>query len=231
MSKSGQDPHLYASPGFLKFTENKSQWQPNILYQSDFWGGRLFLEKKCFTYVFYQLNMFELIHPHPASLAPKEDPSKMVFKFQAVKINFLKADTNALTKGNDSLSDYSNYFIGNDKRKWASHVESYHNVVYQNLYPFINLKVYSENNNVKYDFILKNSANINDIKMQVVGSDGLYLKDHNLILKTSVGDVVQEKPFAYQMINGALNKVACEFTLKENIIGFKLKSSYNKNFP
>src|SRR5258705_5886360 len=37
----------------LSFTENKGQWESNILFQADFRGGRLFLEKNDFTYVFY----------------------------------------------------------------------------------------------------------------------------------------------------------------------------------
>jgi hypothetical protein len=42
---SGQD--------IIKFTENKNQWDKNVLYRAQLDGGVLFLEKNCFTYNFY----------------------------------------------------------------------------------------------------------------------------------------------------------------------------------
>src|SRR5690349_9533751 len=47
----------------LLFTENKGQWESNILFQTDFRGGRLFLEKNDFMYVFYHPDDFAYLHP------------------------------------------------------------------------------------------------------------------------------------------------------------------------
>jgi hypothetical protein len=38
----------------LKFVKNKGQWCPNVLYRADLNNGCVFLEKNCFTYVFYR---------------------------------------------------------------------------------------------------------------------------------------------------------------------------------
>src|SRR4051812_33710081 len=37
----------------IKFTENKKQWDKQVLYRAQLDGGALFLEKNCFTYAFY----------------------------------------------------------------------------------------------------------------------------------------------------------------------------------
>lgn len=37
----------------IRFTENKNQWDKNVLYRAQLDGGVLFLQKNCFTYSFY----------------------------------------------------------------------------------------------------------------------------------------------------------------------------------
>jgi len=36
----------------IQFTENKGQWEPNVLYKADIPVGNLFIEKNVLTYLF-----------------------------------------------------------------------------------------------------------------------------------------------------------------------------------
>ena len=84
---------------------------------------------------------------------------------------FENANENIKIKGKEASKDYENYFLGNDKTKWASYVRRYPVVHYENIYSKIDLKVYSQGFNFKYDFILKPHANIKDIQLIYKGLD------------------------------------------------------------
>ncbi len=51
-------------PSYLNYIKNKGQWNSKVLYQTDFRGGRLFLEKNAFTYLFYPQDGLRELHPH-----------------------------------------------------------------------------------------------------------------------------------------------------------------------
>ncbi|RLF72353.1 MAG: hypothetical protein DRN55_06300, partial [Thermoplasmata archaeon] len=60
----------------------------------------------------------------------------------------------AVPRGMDRKSFYFNYFLGNDSSRWASFVPAYGEVLYENLYPNIDLRFYFTDKGLKYDFIV-----------------------------------------------------------------------------
>ena len=145
---------------YVNYTENKGQWYNKVLYQGDFEGGRIFLEKDAFTYVFTPPGWAERLHPGPNT--SRQDLRYCVMTFQAVRMQFLNSMPAAI-EGGEQRSYYSNYFLGNDKSKWASRTRSFGEVNYNNLYPGVSVKVFSDMRNVRYDFILDPHANISQI--------------------------------------------------------------------
>jgi len=221
--------HLWASPNDFVFTENKNQWHKNVLFKADIPSGNLFLERNCFTYQFYDAEALNRIYghklPHPdppqkggeiVSNSTISSPSVRSggVRFHSFKVNFLNSNSSVMVRGTDKSEHYNNYFIGNEKSKWASEVYSYNKVAYQNLYDKINMEIYTSENNLKYDFIVKPNGNTNDILLDIAGVSNIYLKDGNLIIKTSLNELIEQKPFAYQEINGIKKIVACNFILK-----------------
>ncbi|MBL7884144.1 MAG: hypothetical protein JNL69_08740, partial [Bacteroidia bacterium] len=73
---------------FIKFTENKNQWEPNILFRAFLDGGSLFLEKNKFTYNFY--NKEALHHNHVL----KEKQNPLPINSHAFTVTFLNAEKN-----------------------------------------------------------------------------------------------------------------------------------------
>ena len=49
------------------------------------------------------------------------------------------ANANAAVTGADELPGKSNYFIGNDPKKWRTNVPNYAKVRYQDVYPGVDL--------------------------------------------------------------------------------------------
>lgn len=215
-------PHVLLAaeddPHNLFYIKNQGQWEENVQYRADFRGGRVFLEKKAFTYLFYPAGGFSKLHPH---LGGTSESGSYTFDFQAVKMEFEGA-LDAVLEGNDKSEIYHNYFLGNDSKKWAANVGLYKGVTYRQLYPGISVKVLSDMNNVRYDFVLAPGADPSAIKLKFTGQNGLSVKNGHLYLKTVVGEILQQSPFAYQEINGEKRRVTCAYVLKEDKVSLSL---------
>ncbi len=71
------------------------------------------------------------------------------------------------------------------------------------LYKGVDLSVYAnEQVPLKYDFILAPHAEVSQISMRIDGADALRIKNNALQIVTSVGTVIEQKPYAYQIIDG-----------------------------
>jgi len=216
---------LQHSPSHIWFTENKGQWDTDILYKGKFYGGNVFLKSNEITYLFYpKEGLKELYHKkhHNSNF----DTS---LTYHAMNMKFLNANPQPIISQIDSNLFYENYFIGKDQKHWASHVKSYKQILYNQLYNHIDLKTLSSKNNFRYDFVLHPGAAINDIAILWEGDDGLQIKDGKLIINTAVGEVYQTAPYAYQVINGRKKSVACQYVLEKSILKFKITESYDKS--
>ncbi len=211
----------------LRFTENKGQWNDNILFRAQLDGGALFLEKNCLTFDFYDKVKYRSLHHGGIANGKYKDLS---INAHAYKIYFENCNPNSKLEKLQQGSDYENYFIGNDRSKWQGNVKNYHQLWLRNIYNGIDYEALTTNNGIKYNFYLKPNASITDIKLRYEGIDKIKLKDGALILKLNINQVVEQKPYAYQLINGKVKQVVCNYKLKDNILSFDLPEGYNKNY-
>ena len=142
----------------IHFVQNLGQWNSNVLFSSQMRNSALFVEQQCFTIVV-------------RGEAPKEAPfhHSRGHKLHAYRINFAGSSPNATISGDGIGTSFDNYYIGNNPEKWKSHVPNYSNVTYSNIYPNINLHVYSAEHALKYDFEVLPGANPNDIALHYNG--------------------------------------------------------------
>jgi gliding motility-associated-like protein len=212
----------------IRFTENKNQWDKNILYRAQLDGGVLFLEKNCFTYNFYDkaaLHAAHFGHTKNALINPGIQP----IKSHAFRVSFVNALAEVSTEPKQICKDYNNYFIGKDETKWAGNVGNYKEVIYDNIYEGIKIQLLGKTNSIKYNFIVAAQANPASIQLNYEGLDSIYLNQGNLILKTSINEMTEQKPFAYQLINGEQIPVPCYFVLKNKTLSFQFPRGYNRN--
>lgn len=213
----------------LHFEENKGQWDDRALFKTDLKGGRLFLEKNTLTYTFY--NPADLDRIHAKRHEQNADISSEIINNHAFKVRFEGAQEQPFVHGTGQKHEYHNYFIGNDPSKWATDVKLFEKVHYTALYPFIDLDVYSHKGNLKYDLTVMPGGKASNIRMKYDGTDGLVLQDGNLVIKTSVNDIIEQKPYAYQEINGQRIRVECRFVLKKNTVSFAFPKGYDNSVP
>lgn len=219
-----------AQNAVLEFKENKGQWNQNVLFKAHIPGGNLYLESKKLTYQFFNENdvlRMDDVH-HGFITNPTHQDS--VMNLHAFQVSFLNALTPRLSP-EKARKDYENYFVDNDPSKWVSNVKKYETVQYQELYQGVDLKFYMKENHMKYDFIVSSNGNPHEIKMLYEGVDNISLKNGDLHIQTSVNEVLEQKPYAYQIINGREKEVKCKFVLEGNTLSFSFPKGYKKNFP
>ncbi|PBQ33473.1 hypothetical protein CNR22_17380 [Sphingobacteriaceae bacterium] len=216
-------PHV--SPA-LKLTENLGQWQSEVLFKAQLDGGALYVEKAGLTFNFYDKKKYRAIH-HGGAL--KNKFSNLDINCHAYKIKFEKCNTAAAIDKFQAGPDYENFFLGGDKTKWKSGVKNYHQIFLRNLYPDIDYELITAVNGLKYNFHVKAKADPSLIKMRYQGIDKPRLKDGTLVLSLSVNEVIEQRPYAYQLINGVVREVKCDYRLRDNVVSFEFPEGYDKN--
>ena len=193
----------------ILFSENKGQWDEQVLFRSQMRLSTLFVERDCFTFVVQHRDNDNLKH------FPCDYTQKGRYRQHSYRIRFDGCTTKRV-EGNDKEAGYENYFIGRDRSRWASEVGVFQSILYQSLYNGIDLKVYAASNAMKYDFIVNPGADASQIVIAYEGIDGIRLQDGNIIVKTSVADIVELSPYAYQFIDGKQIEVKARYKLRDN---------------
>lgn len=209
----------------IRLIANDGQWESQVLYRAEIPGGQLYLEKKAFTFDFISSRAQSQIGRAHVGLDKFPD----IIEKHAYHVVFSNANSDAKITPNVEHSEHYNYFIGNNPDRWAGNVKAYSQVNYEDLYPHIDLSLYSNEGYLKYDFIVKKGGDPSDILMLYDGidADDLIIEDGALHIHTSVNEIIEERPYAYQWINGFKKEVPCEFVLKNNEVHFSM-GDYDK---
>lgn len=212
----------------LQFIENKGQWDNNATFTATVPNGHLFVEPQALHFIFKHPEDVAAAFKHPRAF--EDDFKSYTIRSHAVRIEFEGCSAFPQTYGESPQSTYYNYFLGNDPIFWKSGVKAYEKVQFTNLYPHINAALYaSENSGLKYDMIVHPGGKVSDIQLYYRGQESIILSDDGLHITTSVNEWVEQKPFAYQLINGIQKEIPCSFVLRENRVSFKV-GSYDSSY-
>jgi gliding motility-associated-like protein len=212
----------------IDFIENHNQFPQQVLYKAALPGGALFLTGAGFTYTYYSTQDLERIHELKHSNGKVSDEP---VHCHAYKVQFAGADENAPSITEGKRNYHHNYFLGNDPAQWAGDVPLFGKVTRKNIYRNIDAVIYSKGGAVKYDFVVQAGADAAAIRLQFEGVTPRLQKNGNLELKTSVNTVIEQAPYAYQVINGKTVTVPCRYKLTAaNLVVFDLPKGYNKQY-
>ncbi|MCK7559710.1 SBBP repeat-containing protein [Chitinophaga sedimenti] len=148
----------------------------------------------------------------------------------AYEVTFLNANPNPQLVPDKQTGGVSNYFIGNDPKMWASGVLSYQSITYKDLYPNVDLHVYSDGGQMKYDLIVHPGADPSKIALQYTGAEKMSIKEQ-LVIQTSVGEAMELMPFAYQYVDNQRVTVKVSYQLKGNNVTYKISGRYDNAYP
>ena len=119
----------------------------------------------------------------------------------AVEVMFDGASSAIKVKEDHSNAAKFNYFLGNDPNKWAQDVPSFGEIVYEDVYPGIDFKMYAFRQTLKYEFLVDPQADASKIKLRYEGSKSLKLEDNQLAVETSINTFRELKPYTLSLIH------------------------------
>ena len=182
----------------LEFIQNKGQWDGRVRYEAALPAGRLFVLPNALTYNF--LDPALLNHHHGAGtgqvLPAGSTAAAAGIAAHAYTVHFEKANARVrLTAETPTAGEY-NYFVGNDARRWASHVAGFRRLRYEELWPGIDLTLYENaGQHLEYDVLLAPRANPARVALRYDGATNLALSAAgNLVIKTTVGTTTELAP-------------------------------------
>lgn len=146
-----------------------------------------------------------------------------------LKLNF-EGSNKVVPRANGLLTHKSNFFYGNDSSKWYTDVPNYREIIYEGLYENIDLRYYSNEKGLKYDFIMRPGGAPGDIILNYEGGQDLQMDTQdNLIINTPIGNVVDSELFIYQDSTKYKSKVDGVFKkIDSKTYGFEVTGEYNK---
>jgi hypothetical protein len=117
-----------------------------------------------------------------------------------LRLKLVGANPKPVIAGAEELPGKSNYFIGNDPKKWRTDVLTYAKVKYENVYPGVDLVYYGNQGQLEYDFVVAPSADPRSIRLGFAGVRRVQIdrKTGDLLVRTGKAFVRFKKPLVYQ---------------------------------
>ena len=149
-----------------------------------------------------------------------------------VRMKLVGANPPREARGLELLPGVSNYYLGNDPALWRTGVPQYRRVSYGGVYPGIDLVAYGNQRNLEYDFVVAPGADPRHVQVAWEGVDSQSLNsDGDLVLRTSLGEIVQKRPRVYQDTPSGRVEVAAKYSLTSGRrVGFDL-ARYDRRKP
>ena len=207
--------------GSYPFIPNEGQWAKAVKYKVEMKDAAVFFEKDAFHY-----QIIQQTYHHPGH----DFKEKINYNAHIFKTIFIGSNESVELRGSGISPYYYNFYLGKDPNRWKSRVFLNDQIDYIDLYEGIDLNAYLYNGNLKYDYVVKAGADPSQIQFYYDGVPKPKLKDGRLIIRHSFNEFIEEKPFAYQLINQDTVPVNCRYQLSENTVSFEFPESYNEEY-
>jgi len=140
-----------------------------------------------------------------------------------VRLRLAGANVHPAVAGLNRLPGAGNYLLGADAARWRTGVASYARVAYRDVYRGVDLFYHGAGGRLEDDFVVAAGADPRVIQLDVSGAGRPRLDARGaLVLHTAAGDVVQERPAAYQRIGGRRRAVMGRYALRGARVSFAL---------
>ncbi len=197
----------------LAFVANQGQTRPDIQFQAHDLGGTLYFAK---TEVVLALQSVE-----------KETAS-------SIHLQFVGAEPDVALHEGNALPGVVNYLIGDQPSEWLTNIPTYGSIIYESLYPGIDLRYDGANGRLKGTYLVAPGANPSLIQWQHAGANSVTADAAgNLVitLPNAAATIQEAAPIAWQEIDGQKLNVPVSYAIGNNgAVGFTL-GQYNPQLP
>jgi hypothetical protein len=215
----------------LSFEGNQGQTDRQVKFLSRGKGYTLFLTKDEAVFSLRggknESRLTSLARPRPRS-----ETGAAAAPSATLRMKLVNANPAAEIAGSDELPGKSNYFLGNDPKKWRTNVPTYAKVKYRNVYSGIDLLYYGNQGQLEYDFAVAPGADPGRIQLDIRGAKSIRRDAQgDLVLQIAGSEVRWRKPVVYQERDGARQEIAGRYVIKRgHRVGFEV-ASYDRTSP
>jgi len=130
-----------------------------------------------------------------------------------VKMDFQGERDSVIPRGLERRRAVFSYFRGKSE-KWRTGVPSYSKIVYEDLWPGIDLVYSGEASRRKCDFLVKPGADPQSIRFQLTGASDVVLRESGVLkIETPIGGFEDDHPTAFQEVEGSRVDVPVKYSL------------------
>ncbi|OFX40276.1 MAG: hypothetical protein A2X08_05850 [Bacteroidetes bacterium GWA2_32_17] len=157
---------------------------PDIKYYAKNFSPEFYIRKNSYSFVF-------------AHVDTVESTSDTLHR---IDVSFSKCNANAKTYPLEEINSYVNYFLAHCS-DGVTEIRGNKRLVTTDLYPNIDMMYSSNQNGIKYYFIVKQGGNPTDIMMEYAGASSFNLNGttNELTINSSIGSITYERPTVYQL--------------------------------
>lgn len=234
-----------SSSGSSAFVRNDGQWHPDVRYAARLDGVDAWITDRGIVYDFYRYLPQTADSFLPLSLCPGSSGPPLSHRSDrnetaitdaraghVIRMEFLGADGTAIPVEGSMRGGYNNYMVGSDRSKWAVGVPRFGAVSLRELYPGVDAVIRLDGGSIRYDLHVAPGADPQRIRMRLGGAGEITVNGMGeLVLGTSVGQVVHGSIFAYQTVDGRQREVPCRFVKGvRNEVAFSV-GEYDRRYP
>jgi hypothetical protein len=203
----------------LAFVPNAGQSEATVRYQARALGGQLVFEDEAVV----------LSLPATERGRPADDPGRAVVR---LRFDGLGAAPRVVTA--ERLPGIVNYFVGDAPSRWLTNLPTYAGIVYEQLYPGIDLRYDGGQQTLKGTYTLAPRADPTRIRWHYAGAASVQVDEPTGDVRVTLAGgatLIEKAPSAWQTIRGARVSVPARYALSQDgRLSFAL-GDYDPNEP
>lgn len=150
-------------------------------------------------------------------------------RFHRMDLDFIGASSEVQLLARNKSDEELNVIKGDNR---FEKIGLYEELIYKNVYDNIDIVAYSGGTHFKYDFVLKDGANANDIRMEYKGFDSFHAKAGAITFSLSGKEITENIPESWLTNSG--ERIEVEYRIIEEgensiIVGFEICDDSHAN--
>ncbi len=214
----------------LTFIENRGQMHADVGYCVNGDNTVFYFTPRGVTISLIESQTILTTHHRGKKGLAREEESPQGRQRWTLNLDFVGANPHARPVALQQRPGVVSYFKG-PREQWKTGLKTYGKVRYPNLWHGIDMEYSGAVNRLKYTFVLKPGANPEQIQFRCHGATGVATNaTGQLEIATPLGTLLDDRPTAYQDINGQHVPVSIEYALDASGSGAQTNHSLAKGF-
>jgi len=135
-------------------------------------------------------------------------------------------------EGRMPRTEIYNYFLGPTPSHWHSSVRGFAEVIYHDVWPDIDLRLYGSGSNLEQEFLVKAGGNLALVQVSYRGIKSLNINgDGSLAINTEFGTLRETKPKLFQSVAGRSSPIEGLYKLTSQVSYTFEVPSHNPLYP